>query len=489
MNETTRPSLPARSADQRPARISGRDREFLPAALEILETPAAPGKVALMLALCALFAAALCWSVLGHLDVHAVASGKIVTAGYSKTIQAFDHAKVTALNVKNGTRVQAGDVLVEFDRADATTDVKTYTEAMNAAAAEIDRRAAAIAAAKAFPAQPLLPAKKLTVSNKVDASITAREQAILSADLQQLADQLSNLDLQIGQKVATRQRLNMSIAFQTELIETLQNRVNMRNESLRLSVGTKVNLFDALESLDKSRSALASDKGQLIETDAAVNELASRKTRALSDFIAENTSKLADAERRRLESSQQLSKAQIKLERTSLVAPIDGTVQQLSITTLGQVVSPAQQLMVVVPTSGVLHVEAFVSNMDIGFVKVGQEATIKVDAFPFTRYGTIKATVTEIAREAIDEQEAKRREANVASASSSVSSPSPNQQQSFVFPITLTLAAQSLSIEGNAFPLAPGMTVTAEIRTESRRAIDYFLSPLRRTVSQSLHER
>jgi hemolysin D len=487
MNETTRPSLPVRSGDQRPARISGRDREFLPAALEILETPAAPGKVALMLALCALFAAALCWSVLGHLDVHAVASGKVVTAGYSKTIQAFDQAKVAVLNVKNGTRVKAGDVLVEFDPSDAITDVKTYTEAMNAAAVEIDRRAAAVAAAKAFPAQPLLPVKELKFSDAIDPRITAREQAILSADLQQLADQLSNLDLQIDQKVATRERLNMSIAFQTELIETLQNRVNMRTESLRLAVGTKVNLYDALESLDKSRSALASDKGQLIETKAAVNELASRKTRAISDFIAENTSKLADAERRRLQSSQQLAKSQIKLDRTKLVAPIDGTVQQLSITTLGQVVSPAQQLMVVVPSSGLLHVEAFVSNIDIGFVKVGQEATIKVDAFPFTRYGTIKATVTEIAREAIDEQEAKRREANVAS--SSAASPAPSQQQSFVFPITLTLEAQSLSIDGHAFPLAPGMTVTAEIRTESRRAIDYFLSPLRRTVSQSLHER
>jgi hemolysin D len=378
-------------------------------------------------------------------------------------------------------------VLVEFDPSDAITDVKTYTEAMNAAAVEIDRRAAAVAAAKAFPAQPLLPVKELKFSDAIDPRITAREQAILSADLQQLADQLSNLDLQIDQKVATRERLNMSIAFQTELIETLQNRVNMRTESLRLAVGTKVNLYDALESLDKSRSALASDKGQLIETKAAVNELASRKTRAISDFIAENTSKLADAERRRLQSSQQLAKSQIKLDRTKLVAPIDGTVQQLSITTLGQVVSPAQQLMVVVPSSGLLHVEAFVSNIDIGFVKVGQEATIKVDAFPFTRYGTIKATVTEIAREAIDEQEAKRREANVAS--SSAASPAPSQQQSFVFPITLTLDAQSLSIDGHAFPLAPGMTVTAEIRTESRRAIDYFLSPLRRTVSQSLHER
>lgn len=490
MNESIQPNLLHRTKPEIRGRVAGRDREFLPAALEILETPPAPGRVALMLILCAFCVAALIWSITGHLDIHAVAQGKIVTDGYSKVIQPYEQGKVLVLNVKNGTKVKAGDLLVEFDPTDAQTDVKAYADIATATAGEIARRRAAVTAASAFPARRLLPAPRIEFGDGLDDATQKREEAVLAADLRQLTDQISNLDLQIKQKVATRERLNMSISFQNELIQTLQDRVNMRNESLKLSVGTKVNLFDALESLDKSRSALASDKGQLIETEAAVRELASRKEQALSDFIASNTTKLADAERRRLENNQQLVKAINRRERTKLFAPIAGTVQQLAITTLGQVVTPAQQLMVLVPAAGTLQVEVYVSNTDIGFVRLGQEAAIKIDAFPFTRYGTVKATVSAIATEAIDEQEARRREANVVSAANGNSgSTSSGQQQAFVFPVTLSLATPSIMIDGNSTSLTPGMTVTAEIRTERRRVIDYILSPIRRTTSEALHER
>lgn len=490
MNENIRPKQLHQAGPKASGRVAGRDREFLPAAIEILETPAAPGRVALMLVLCSLCVIALVWSAVGHLDIHAVAQGKIITDGYSKVVQPYEQGKVLALNVKNGAKVKAGDLLVELDPVDAATDVKAYTDIATATLGEIARRQAAVATAAAFPIRPLLPAFKIQFSDGLDDATRIREQAVLTADIQQLADQIGNLDLQIGQKIATRKRLNMSIAFQNELIQTLQDRVSMRSESFKLSVGTKVNLFDALESLDKSRSALASDKGQLIETEAGIQELASRKATALSDFIASNTTKLAEAEKRNLENNPRLAKATNRLERTKLFAPIDGTVQQLTITTLGQVVTPGQQLLVLVPSSGTLQVEAYISNTDIGFIRLGQKAAIKIDAFPFTRYGTIEATVSAIATEAIDEQEARRREANIVSAATGSSGPAGSgQQQAFVFPVTLSLSTPSIVIDGNSIPLTPGMTVTAEIRTESRRVIDYVLSPIRKTTSESLHER
>jgi multidrug resistance efflux pump len=132
----------------------------------------------------------------------------------------------------------------------------------------------------------------------------------------------------------------------------------------------------------RSQAQLASDEGQLIETDAALRELQSEKAKTVSQFIADNENKLAEASRKRDEARQALAKATARLARTRLNAPIDGVVQQTAVTTVGQVVTTGQQLAVITPSGGKLQVEALVPNLDIGFVKLGQPAVVKVDAFP-----------------------------------------------------------------------------------------------------------
>ncbi len=313
-----------------------------------------------------------------------------------------------------------------------------------------------------------------------------------SADLFQLADALQNIDKQEAQKQATLQRLKMSIAFQDNLILTLTDRVSTRQQALDLAVGTKINLYDAKEELQKSQAALASDQGQLIETDAALKELESEKLKTVSAFIADNQNKLEDAARKSDEARQAVAKAEARLQRTKLTSPIDGIVQQVSVTSIGQVVTTGQELAVITPTDGPLKVEALIANLDIGFIKTGQEAVIKVDAFPFTRFGVVHGKVEKIAAEAVDEQAAKRTMSDATSAGSPNSAPSasaPGQAQSFVFPVTISLDETSISIDGRPTPLAPGMTVTAEVRTDSRRVIDYLLSPLARMGSEAMKER
>ena len=248
------------------------------------------------------------------------------------------------------------------------------------------------------------------------------------------------LDKQIAEKQATLQRLRMSIAFQTALIDTLTERVATRQQAIDLKVGTKINLYDAKEELQRSQSSLASDQGQLIETDAAIGELQSEKTKALSQFIADNENKAEDASRKADEARQSLAKASARLSHAKLYAPIDGIVQQLSATTFDQVVSAGQQLATVVPTDGALQVEALVANMDIGFVRVGQPVAVKLDAFPFTRFGALNGKVVAIAREAVDEQQAKRALANATAPGNSPDNPAAEgQTPSFVFPVTVAI--------------------------------------------------
>ena len=272
---------------------------------------------------------------------------------------------------------------------------------------------------------------------------------------------------------------------------TLGERVKTRQDAIDLKVGTKINLYDAKEELQKSQSQLASDQGQLIETEAALNSLRSEKYKTLSQFIADNENKALDASRKAEDAKQSLAKANAKLARTRLFSPIDGVAQQLTVTTIGQVVTTGQQLLVITPNEGPLQVEALVANLDIGFVKIGQDAVIKVDAFPFTRFGALKGKVARIASQAVDETEAKRALANLTSSANTMPSnaSAPGQPESFVFPVTIELTQTSMKIAETEMPLNPGMTVTAEIKTDSRRVIDYLLSPLAKVGSEAMRER
>ncbi len=163
----------------------------------------------------------------------------------------------------------------------------------------------------------------------------------------------------------------------------------------------------------------------------------------------------------------------------------------MAVTTLGQVVTTGQQLIVITPIGGTLQVEALVANLDIGFVKVGQEAATKVDAFPFTRFGVLRGKVVKIAPAAIAEQDAKRALANATATANvaPVAPTAPGQPESFVFPVTVALDETAMKVDNATVPLSPGMTVAVEIKTDSRHVIDYLLSPLVKIASEAARER
>jgi hemolysin D len=151
-----------------------------------------------------------------------------------------------------------------------------------------------------------------------------------------------------------------------------------------------------------------------------------------------------------------------------LTAPVDGTVQQLDAHTIGGVVSPAAPVMTVVPTSKQLLVEATIDNQDIGFIEEGQSAEVKVEAFPYTRYGVLHGTVVQVSNDAKQDESDKKK---------------------WVFTAQIALPTNSMTIEGKQIHLTPGMTVTAEIKTGRRRIMSYLLSPLIQHARESLHER
>lgn len=478
-----RPTLP----DRIRAAVNNRENnEFLPAHLEILETPPSPYLMVFTWVICAILASALAWSILARLDIHAVAQGRIQPSGRSKVVQPLETSKVKSILVTNGTAVKAGDLLVELDPAEAEADLNAKRSAVQTFDAQILRYRAAIAA---IQAQRPSTGAELQFPSGIDPTLQERERAAMVADVSDYINTRSSLQSQLAEKQATQQRYTSSIAARQQLKAVLDERVDMKKTLAATSSGTRAALLDAQQQADQAAADLAYDVGQLKEAEAAARSIERRFDQLQSTTVAKQSQSLVEASEKRVTAQQDTVKAALRLDRTHLKAPIDGTVQQLAVTTVGQVVTPGQALLVVVPSSGPIEVNALVLNKDIGFVVPGQDVVVKVDAFPFTRYGMLEGKVVSVSRDAIDSKEASS-DTVTASRGQSVDPVSGTPAtQNLVFPVTVQLDRSTMEADGKVVPLTAGMTVSAEIRTGSRRVIDYVLAPIKETASTAGHER
>jgi HlyD family secretion protein len=196
---------------------------------------------------------------------------------------------------------------------------------------------------------------------------------------------------------------------------------------------------------------------------------------------------LTDAEQKVAEQTEDLVKADQKVEEQVLRAPVDGTVQQLAVHTIGGVVTPAQQLMMIVPLDSRLEVEAMVSNRDVGFVHPGEPAEVKVDTFNFTRYGLLHGQVVSVSQDSIIRD--KPAENSGDAKHGGLAETSGPEGQELLYAARISLDRTQMKIEDKLVNLSDGMAVTAEIKTGRRRVIEYLLSPLPRYKQESLRER
>jgi hemolysin D len=480
-----KPLQPPRLSEPSAPRRRRADNAFLAPALEILETPPSPVRVALIWIICALAAASIAWAYFGRIDIIAVAQGKFQPTGRVKVIEPLETGKVAALHVFNGSRVAAGDILVEFDRSSAEADAQSARAGLASSRAEAARRSAALAAAEARSFDPI---PTISWPDETPPALRAREQRVLAADLGQLAAALASLEAQRAQKQAERDQLLLTIGTQKNLVATLQERVDMRTTVAERN-GNKAAVIDATETLQYQITQLAIQQGQLASASRALDVFDKDMQKAIEAFRAENAEKLSEAERQAEDLEQKLAKAEAAIEHLTLKAPIAGTVQASALTTIGQVVTSGQEVMRIVSEDAGLEIEVYVLNKDIGFVKPGQEAVVKIESFPFTQYGTVAARVTRVARDSIPEPEANQNEGDPARAANSSAFAGAQRTQNLVFPVTLEPETATIGIDGRPVPLTPGMAANVEIKTGSRRILEFIFSPLVEVVGGAARER
>ncbi len=468
-------------------RMDDVDREFLPAAIELLETPPSPVNIAAIWVICGIFTVALAWSYFGWLEIYAVAQGRIQPSGRSKVLQSLDSGKVVSIAVANGSRVAVGDVLIELDARETAADQEEQKRDLESSLAEVARRRAAIETARTGKNE--MP--KIVYPPGTSQDIQARENAVLVADLSQLISSRATLLAQRAERVATCDRLKASIAARQKLIAVDEEHVTMRETLNRSKAASRAQVIETIQQYQAQVTTQAGEKGQLAENEVALFTLDRKLDETTAQFIADQTQKLVEAARKADRFKGEFVKANTKHERTRLTAPIAGTVQQLAITTVGQVVNSGQPLMTIVPVDAPIEIEALIQNQDIGFVQPGQPAVVKIESFPFTRYGTVDGVVLQVSRDAVDDREAEALSDPRSSGRTQFMTASRDlsKNQNLVFPATIALAKKSINVDGKDIPLSPGMAVTVEVLTGRRRALDYVLSPLREVASTSAHER
>jgi hemolysin D len=480
-SEAVRPAAAPRVVPLRREPARRRDElAFLPAALEIVETPPSPVGRMIAATIILLFCAALAWAAWGTIDIVASATGKVVSSGGSKVVQPFETGVVRAIRVQDGQAVREGELLVELDPTVNAADRDRLRADLLAEQVNVARLNAAVLAGDD-------PAADFRPPADADASLVATQRQLLLDQVAEHRAKIAALVRQQAQKEAELATTRATIHKLETLIPVIQPRVDIRRTLMEKELGSKLTYYETLQSLLEQQEDLGVQNSRLAEAQAAVGAIREARAQAIAEYRRTLSDELAKSEQKRNGLAQDLIKAEQKTRLQELRAPVDGVVQQLAIHTVGGVVTPAQSLMVVVPRDSRLEIEAMVSNRDIGFVQAGQDAEIKVDTFNFTRYGLLHGRVLSVSQDAIVRDRPQGRSADRDAGAADETSEPKGQELSYSARISLDRAA--MQIDERTVALTPGMAVTVEIRTGSRRILDYLLSPLLRYRQEVLRER
>lgn len=436
--------------------------QFLPAALELQEKPVHPAPRAIAWGILLFAALALIWACLGKIDVVATASGKIIPSGKSKVIQSSETAVVKAIHVVDGQQVNAGDVLLELDSTAAEADVGRVTSDL--IAARIDNaRASAMLDSISTKKPPRSLAKMIEgadSSQVVAAERWAQGQYLeYRSSLDTVAAEAQQRQADIQSARAQVAGLQQSLPIATKLADDYQHLLEKQYIARHAYLEKEQARLEIARQLSVQQASLLQSLAAFHEAERRSDAISAQTRRAMLDLLQQSEQKANSL-------AQDLVKAQYQGLLTVLRAPVSGTVQQLNVHTVGGVVTPAQSLLTLVPENQPVEVEAILENKDVGFIHPHQKVSVKIETFTFTKYGTVSGEVVSVSDDAIEDE-----------------------KKGLIYNARVRLDKNHLSGESQDLRLSPGMAVTVEVKTDERRIIDYFLSPLEQHLSESLGER
>jgi hemolysin D len=469
-------AFPRRSLAQRRAA----ELEFLPGALEIIETPVSPLGRLMMGVIVLLVIVAVTWACIGKLDIISVANGRVIPAGEVKVIQPLEIGVVKRIAVAEGDHVRKGDVLVELDPTTTEADVDRIARDLMQARLDAARLSAQLADdTGAFVAPP-----------DADPALVDAEWHQMMTELAQHRAKLDGIDQQINSKIADQDQQKATIAKVKASIPLLRGKEDVYAQLSKQSLASKITWLDAQKALSDAEHDLVTTTRQLEGAVAQVAALVHQRKQTEAELRDQDMKDLAKANQTAAQLLQDGVKARQRSGLQTMRSPVDGTVEQISVHTIGGVVTPAQTMMVVVPDGSKLEIEATLPNREVGFVEVGQSAEIKVESFNYTRYGLLHGKVGLIGRDTLRSarpSDSTNKDPFAPKQTPTRQEDSPEKESSYM--VRIMLDKTTIDTEQGKIQLASGMAVTAEIKTGQRRVIEYVLSPIMRYRHDSLRER
>ncbi|OBQ51896.1 HlyD family type I secretion periplasmic adaptor subunit [Halodesulfovibrio spirochaetisodalis] len=438
--------------------------DFLPAALRVTETPPSPTGRAIMMSIMGTFVFITIWACLGKTDVVAIASGKVIPKGNIKTIQVLETGTISNIAVKDGVHVNEGDILIEMDMTSSQADIDRLDRNLM----ELTLEAARINALLNWDIENSPAPSSLTLF--FDQQTPPRHLLLsyedqVQEDARALIAQLSVIRNKTKELTAKKNSISCKLEKLKKLLPISKKWADSLKQLYEQGMGSEYDWLVREQNRITLEQDLHSETQLLNEAKSAIISTQKEAEKAIVTFRQQLLHEKNQNSLRLAEVEKELIKARRRKSLQCIVAPVSGTVQQLKVHTIGGVIEVGETALSLVPDDTGLELEVQVLNRDIGFVYPGQHVEVKLEAFPYTQYGTIEGTIRYVSADAVLEK-------NIG----------------YVYLTQISLAKEYLVINDKKLNLVPGMTASAEIKLRKRRLIEFFLSPLLKYTSESMRE-
>lgn len=428
--------------------------EFLSEAMEIQETPPSPYGRILLWIIVILTVFTLLWSYFGKVDEVAIARGRIVPDGMVKVIQTRETGIIRAIYVEEGQRVKKGDLLIELDPTISQAELESSQRSLKINRYEMERLNAE------------LRGKEIEGGRNKSDNLILLQKSLKKARDEEYNAKINSIELVIAQKKTALisaeesiEKLEKTLEIVKKQEEALRRLAEKGYASIMEHLQRRKELVRTEKELNEHKKLAEQMRDSIKEHEKSLEALKKERERSILNEIIEKERSLAFLEG-------EVKKAEKRHQLERLYSPVDGTVHGLSMYTIGGVVTSAQPIITIVPEGTPLIVEAMVLNKDIGFIQNGQKAELKLDTFPFQKYGTIEAELFYVSPDAKEDEKI-----------------------GLVYKIKLKPKRLTIRVRGRDIPISPGMALTVEIKTGKRRVIEFFISPLIKHINESFNLR
>jgi adhesin transport system membrane fusion protein len=398
------------------------------------------------------------WASVAQLDEVSTAAGEVIPSAKVKVVQHLEGGIIEDLAVAEGTGVKQGQVLMQLALGGAGASREELQVQLDSLMLARARLKAEIAdTALTFPREIAARRRELALAEQ--ATFEARK-AEMRAKLGVTLQQVTQRELEVKELEARQRGVESNLRLGRERLrlsgELLESRLTPRMEHLEIqreieSLSGEAKVLE--QAIPRAKAALAESKAHLEEVTEGFRRRAVEEVSRTELQIARVREGLTEASDR--------------VRRTEIRSPIDGIVKNMRFFTIGGVVRPGEPIMEIVPIGDALVVEARLSPVDRGYVRVGQKATVKISTYDFVRYGGLEGKVERIAADTNTDQ--------------ATGQP--------YYEVIVRTDKTYLGDEAGELPITPGMQATVDIHTGSRSVLNYLIKPILKLKHEAFRER